>query len=82
MRKLIALSVLALAGCGYDPVETKTTNNRDVPVSLLFTHEGCSVYRFYDAGSSRYYANCGNSSAGWRESCGKNCQRDMSVSTP
>lgn len=86
MKQLFALMVLALAGCveGAPPVEATATNNPEVPVALLFTHDGCRVYRFVDAGRYRYFANCpaqDTITAEWSETCGKNCTRTVSDSS-
>lgn len=42
------------------------------------TVDGCTVYRFYDSGYKRYFTNCKGSTE-WRENCGKNCSRNVSV---
>lgn len=56
-RTIIAtLAVLALGGCFKDPEQS--TQIRDFKVERLFTHEGCTVYRFYDGGISRYFTRC------------------------
>lgn len=78
MIRLAALAaLLALAGCGK-PAETTSRAGLDFTVDRLFTHDGCSVYRFSDAGSYRYFTNC-SGTVEWRESCGKNCSRDVQV---
>jgi hypothetical protein len=74
---LIILAVIALAGCSKR-AEISTSVGADFVVDRLFTHEGCTVYRFSDGGYSRYFTNC-SGSASWRESCGKNCNREMNV---
>ena len=62
MRLVLILALLALAGCGGEPpIATKATNNPNVPVSLLFEHEGCSVYRFRDDGRHHYFVTCAGS---------------------
>ena len=61
-RRAIALAVflvaLCIVGCSKTPVETRSTNNVDVKVDLLFEYDGCKVYRFSDAGSNHYFARC------------------------
>jgi hypothetical protein len=57
MKITLILAALALAGCSKDPVSTARTNNADVPVSLLFEHNGIKVYRFNDAGRHVYYTD-------------------------
>lgn len=75
--------VLILSACAKDAREVRSTDNPTIPVSTLFTHEGCTVYRFNDAGRYVYYANCGggSTSVNHRDSCGKNCTRDYVVNT-
>ena len=78
MKALLAvLALVALAGCSK-PAETSTAVGVEFVVDKLFTHEGCTVYRFSDGGNKRYFTNC-NGSTNWRESCGKNCNRPVDV---
>ena len=78
MKTVLAILALALlAGCSK-PAETSTSVGVKFVVDKLFTHEGCTVYRFEDAGYKRYYTNCQGSTS-WKEDCGKNCTRDMNV---
>jgi len=53
-----AAAALALSGCARDAVETSRTDNPGLLVEKLFEHEGCTMYRFQDAGSYVYYSNC------------------------
>ncbi len=70
LRGIIWLSVIGglvvlslwLTGCANAPVSSGSSNNPQVPVDLLFTHDGCSVYRFSDEGYLHYYAVCGSQS--------------------
>jgi hypothetical protein len=81
--RLFALCALLLA-CAEDPVSTSSTNNPDVPVALLFTHDGCKVYRFMDNGY-HYFARCGLSTSAigsHLESCGKNCTHRVDEEVP
>lgn len=60
MRSILSISIAlialaALTGCGHDAVSTATTSNPDVPVQLLFEHDGVKVYRFEDFGNHVYY---------------------------
>lgn len=55
MRSIVLIAALALVGCVETPVSTNKTNNQSVPVSLLFEHEGCKVFRFQDGGRYHYY---------------------------
>jgi hypothetical protein len=78
MKKILILAaILALAGCSK-PAETSTSVGREFVVDKLFTHEGCTVYRFNDGGNNRYFTNCQGSTS-WTESCGKNCTRQMNI---
>lgn len=78
MKSLLAILVIAvLAGCSK-PAETSTAVGAEFVVDKLFTHEGCTVYRFIDGGNARYYTNC-SGSTNWTEGCGKNCTRQMAI---
>ena len=79
MKPLIFLIfAAALAGCSENTTESvEHAGVGGFEVARLFTHEGCTVYRFYDGGS-RYFANCnGSATTSWRRAmpCGKNCTR-------
>lgn len=69
---------LFLMGCAKDPITTNKTDNEDVEVSLLFTHDSCKVYRFYDGGRFHYFTNCNSTITSHSESCGKSCIRQYS----
>jgi hypothetical protein len=73
----IGLSLCLLVACGKNGEERKQVNPEFL-VDKLFTTEGCTVYRFSDAGSFRYFTNCGGS-ASWQEGCGKSCTRQVEV---
>ena len=88
-RLMLVVAVMMLAGCveKAEPVRTEYSTNPQVPVSLLFEYDGCKVYRFYDAGRSRYLSKCENVSSSsvsseYTESCGKSCSRTVSDETP
>ncbi len=53
----LIFAALLLAGCLNKPVSTTATNNPELNLNLLFEHDGCKVYRFYD-GRSVYYTDC------------------------
>lgn len=61
-RIMVILSVLIMTGCAREGIKTEQTNNERFQITLLFEHEGCKVYRFYDGGYYRYYTVCGNDS--------------------
>jgi hypothetical protein len=82
MKYVVILMVVLITGCSRPAVETKATNNPNVPVSKLFDHEGCAVYRFDDGGRTHYYANCGQTvSTATTYSCGKACVTNEEIST-
>ena len=77
MKRAIAIAAcaLVLAACG-NPAEHSTPAGVGFNVDRLFTHEGCTVYRFSDAGWYRYFTKCAgaaSSSTSWSEGrpCGK-----------
>ena len=85
MNKKIMLSLAALAmvaGC-EKPAEAVAHAGEKFAVERLFTHDGCTVYRFSDS-SKRYFTRCdgiaAQSTTTWQESCGKNCTRPVEVS--
>ena len=86
MNKKIMLSLAALAmvaGC-EKPAEAVAHTGVGFTVERLFTHEGCTVFRFEDGGSNRYFTRCdgiaAQSTTTWQESCGKSCTRPVEVS--
>lgn len=81
-RLALLLAALALAGCGRNPAEAVApSSNVHFQVGRLFTHEGCTVYRFVDGVHHRYYVRCdgGHAAAHFdhTEQCGKNCTRTI-----
>lgn len=73
------LGLLLLASCvkKNTSLQTSNTDNPQIQVELLFTHDGCKVYRFYNI-DYRYFTNCTGSTT-WTENCGKNCTREAGV---
>ena len=73
-----------VAGCANDPIAQSGTNNPNVDVSLLFSHDGCDVFRFRDVGF-HYYVRCAapatNVQTTQNVSCGKNCSREEAIRT-
>lgn len=65
----LGLMAAILIGCDSNPISTEPTNNSEVKVELMFEHEGCRVYRFYDGGYPIYYTKCDGSysAAMWDE---------------
>lgn len=81
MKKLIFVALLALLGCGKDPMSKASTDNPEITVSTLFTHDGCTVYRFSDYGNPHYFVRCPQEQMTINtrtESCGKGCARRRS----
>lgn len=72
MKKLlIAVLCVFAAACTKDP----QTSNRigEYNVEKLFEHDGCTVYRFFDA-RYVYYTSCkGNTDY----TCGKGCEDNV-----
>lgn len=60
-RRLLIAALLALAGCERARHESTATVGNGAEVSRLFTHDGCTVYRFFDRGQYRYFTNCSGS---------------------
>ncbi|MGA2886295.1 MAG: DUF4884 domain-containing protein [Halobacteriota archaeon] len=82
-RVVLPLALLAsLVACEKDPVAHVQTDNKNISVDLLFEHNGCTVYRFWDMGEPIYYSNCGGSTqTSWRERHGKTTvAKNVSVS--
>jgi hypothetical protein len=71
-------------GCMNPPIASSPSNNSNVGVDTLFVHDGCTVYRFYDAGY-HYYVRCVGAksevTAFSQVSCGKNCSREEGIQT-
>ena len=85
MNTKIMLSLAALAmvaGC-EKPAESVAHTGAGFKVERLFTHDGCTVYRFRDS-YNRYFTRCdgvtAQSTTTWQESCGKDCTRPVEVS--
>lgn len=82
---LLFLAGMTMTGCEEQPhmVEQRlATSNPDVPVELLFEHDQCKLYRFYDRETGRivYYSNCQGGTT-WTEPCGKGCTHQVQVPT-
>ena len=86
MNTKIMLSLAALAmvaGC-EKPAESAALTGVGFTVERLFTHEGCTVFRFWDGGYRHYFTRCdgvaAQSTTTRQESCGKSCTRSVEVS--
>ena len=69
MKRVVLLIAIGLSGCYRDPISVSLTENREFDVEKLFTHRGCTVYRFFDNGP-KYFTDCKGSTE-WEESNGK-----------
>ena len=83
---LLLLVILLFSACTKKPISVSNTDNIDINVGELFTHEGCTVYRFSDNGDYHYYAHCVNGSSETivrrHEPCGRNCTRSYDENIP
>jgi hypothetical protein len=84
---VFALTVTVLgaaAGCYAEPLSRGPSNNPEVAIELLFSHDGCDVYRFVDHGA-HYFARCRDAKAVSTVStktCGKApCDEEISATT-
>ena len=85
MLRAIAPWVFAavLAGCVNEPVATSPSNNPDMHVDTLFSHDGCTVYRFHDI-TYHYYVRCQDARTAQTSStrsCGKSCRYEEAIQT-
>jgi hypothetical protein len=88
MKPIVAtllLGCLLPSGCATRAasVSVHHTDNVEVTVEKLFTHDGCTVYRFRDVGY-HYYVRCdaaGSAMTHSLEPCGRGCVRDATVPT-
>lgn len=72
-KMLLFIALFLLAGCEKQPMSIESTENVDFKVEKLFTHDGCTVYRFYDY-RNHYYTDCrGRTTSTYSTSCGKGC---------
>lgn len=81
----VLLGCLCALGCATraNPVAVHGTDNAEVTVEHLFTHDGCAVYRFKDVGY-HYYVRCdgtGSAMTHSLEPCGKSCVNDDTIQT-
>jgi hypothetical protein len=78
--KYLFLICLVLFGCDNnekEPISISTTDNQNIAVDKLFTHDGCIIYRFRDRGYNHYFTKCekADSRTESMQGCGKNCIR-------
>ena len=73
-RLTMLAAVLLLAGCEKEPLSIEPVDNNEFRLERLFTHDGCTVYRFRDTGRSHYYTDCrGRTTSTYTTGCGKGC---------
>lgn len=77
----LALTALLLIACEkrVGPIQRSQSPN-GYAIDLLFTHDGCRVYRFYD-GRAVYFTDCGSAVAHDTQYCGKGCVENVDVQT-
>lgn len=89
MTRAAILAVLALAaalaGCGQrtQQPESSAAAGTGYKVDKLFTHDGCTVYRFWDWSNTRYFVRCdtGQAETMTSQSCGKGCTSSTQIPT-
>ena len=72
---VIGLGFLGLQAM-FGPSDEQRARDR-VP-AVVSSADGCTVYKFYDNSSWRYFTKCGGTvttTKNYTESCGKNCSR-------
>lgn len=78
---LIAAAAVLLGSCaGPGAPADSVESNAGYAVQKLFKVDGCTVYRFEDAGSLRYLTTCPGSVQSVT-SCGKSCTRRDQIQT-
>lgn len=58
MKKLLIVAAVVAALTWCEKAAETTKNVGEFKVERLFTFEGCTAYRFSDAGNRIYYTNC------------------------
>ena len=80
--KIKIILLFMMVSCSKEVLEKIETNNVDINVSYLFSHQGCSVFRFYDHGDAIYFSDCSQDFKYTKnESCGKNCTKSVNHQT-
>jgi hypothetical protein len=78
--KLLLVCALALSACTRDGSSTIPTDNPAYPLTKLFVHERCSVYRFYDDGW-HYLVTCPGAITTQQSTCAKCSHYDEVIET-
>jgi hypothetical protein len=74
---------LGATGCVASALEERPTNNPEITVQIVATHDGCTIYRFRD-GTWHWFVRCSNEPgtvALSPKSCGKACVQDEAIAT-
>lgn len=54
-----AMGAIYIKGLPEAPVASRSVGvEESIKVDKLFTNEGCTMYRFFDANAYRYYRSC------------------------
>jgi hypothetical protein len=77
MKYILCVILVVLVGCQKQSEEI--VSQGEYKVEKLFTHEGCTVYRFHDAWTV-YYTNC-KGQAQSQHNCGNGCMKTDVVTT-
>jgi len=56
--KIVMLFLIAIIATSCAREAQSATQEGDFKVELIFTKDGCNVYRFMDAGHYVYWSNC------------------------
>ena len=77
------VTVGLLVACSEPEESIASSSNGNILVEKLFNVDGCTVYRFQDAGYNRYFSSCktGHSEMTYLQNCGKNCSRPETISS-
>lgn len=54
----LGLILLTFISCAKSGVEVNKVSNPEIEITKLFTHESCTVNRFFDNGEYIYFSNC------------------------
>lgn len=79
--RTILIILIFFSSCSKTGTQVSVENSTDFyDVKLLFTRNGCDVYRFQDRLQDIYFTTC-KGEVSYQERCGKNCTRNVTVPT-
>lgn len=84
---LLLVMLALLAACAAPAESRAASSNSAIPVEVLFTVDGCTVYRFVDT-RSHYFARCTVApvttavTSTVEEHCGKSCRETVTYTVP